>query len=569
MFGFPSAPATTASLFSTTSAAPLTTSNLFSSAPATSAFMFNTTSAAPSTASTLFGGATNKAPATTASLFSAAPLTASTLFGGASTTTTVPLFSAPATTASLFSTASAAPPSASTLFGSAPITSSAAPLTASNLFGGAPTTTSGSLSFSLAPGTTASLFSTPTVPLTTSTLFGGAPNKAHATTASLFSAAPLTTSTLFGGAPTTTTVPLFSAPSTTASLFPTTSTAPTTTSNLFGGIPPTTSAPLFSAPATTASLFPTMSSAPITTSTLFGTPTTASVSLSLPSVPATTASLFSAAPMTTTLFGGAPTTTSMPLTFSSAPATTATLTTSLFGGTTSLPSTTTSAPLFGTSVTTTTMPSTVGPVQQPKVPNFRDLSTTLLRMRMDFEQQEKQFLDEVDDLNTFDVVLRKAQDKLIDVKKDVDELEQEKDRFCWEIDILGQQQEELEQVVKSFESQFNLPTQQDSTIIGGSQLFANSDSATPADVQRKNILQLQININAQLKLLDDEVGNLCGQISDLKRIAGLSSSTIAEDDQEKAEELENRLTSVDQIRQILRSQLESLIWVDKHSGIFF
>nr|CAD2180088.1 unnamed protein product [Meloidogyne enterolobii] len=279
--------------------------------------------------------------------------------------------------------------------------------------------------------------------------------------------------------------------------------------------------------------------------------------------------------MTTTLFGGAPTTTSMPLTFSSAPATTATLATSLFGGTTSLASTTTSAPLFSTSVTTTTMTSTVGTVQ-PKVPNFRDLSTTLLRMRMDFEQQEKQFLDEVDDLNTFDVVLRKAQDKLIDVKKDVDELEQEKDRFCWEIDILGQQQEELEQIVKSFESQFNLPTQQDSTIIGGSQffftffairsfLFANSDSATPADVQRKNILQLQININAQLKLLDDEVGNLCGQISDLKRIAGLSSSTIAEDDQEKAEELENRLTSVDQIRQILRSQLESLIWVDKHS----
>ena len=68
--------------------------------------------------------------------------------------------------------------------------------------------------------------------------------------------------------------------------------------------------------------------------------------------------------------------------------------------------------ILGTSVTTTTMTSTVGTVQ-PKVPNFRDLSTTLLRMRMDFEQQEKQFLDEVDDLNTFDVVLRKAQDKVV------------------------------------------------------------------------------------------------------------------------------------------------------------
>jgi hypothetical protein len=44
--------------------------------------------------------------------------------------------------------------------------------------------------------------------------------------------------------------------------------------------------------------------------------------------------------------------------------------------------------------------------------NFRDFSTTLLRMRMDFEQQENQFLDEVDDLNAFDVILRKAQEKV-------------------------------------------------------------------------------------------------------------------------------------------------------------
>lgn len=186
-------------------------------------------------------------------------------------------------------------------------------------------------------------------------------------------------------------------------------------------------------------------------------------------------------------------------------------------------------------------------------------------MRMDFEQQEKQFLDEVDDMNTFDVVLRKAQEKLFDIKKDVDELEQEKDRFCWEIDILGQQQEELEQVVKSFEGQFNLRIQQDSDSIVGAQLFVNNDNATPTDVQRRNILQLQVNINAQLKLLDDEVGNLCGQISDFQRIAGVSSTSLAEEDREKVEEIENRLTSVDQIRQILRSQLESLIWVDKHS----
>jgi hypothetical protein len=74
-----------------------------------------------------------------------------------------------------------------------------------------------------------------------------------------------------------------------------------------------------------------------------------------------------------------------------------------------------------------------------------------------------------------------------------------------------------------------------------------------------------MNISAQLKLLDDEVGNLCGQISDFQRIAGVSSSNIVDEDRENAE----KMTSVEKIRQILRSQLENLVWVDKHSGNLF
>lgn len=44
---------------------------------------------------------------------------------------------------------------------------------------------------------------------------------------------------------------------------------------------------------------------------------------------------------------------------------------------------------------------------------FKEMELMLARLRMDFEQQEKQFLDEVDDLNAFDVVLRRAQDKVL------------------------------------------------------------------------------------------------------------------------------------------------------------
>jgi hypothetical protein len=40
------------------------------------------------------------------------------------------------------------------------------------------------------------------------------------------------------------------------------------------------------------------------------------------------------------------------------------------------------------------------------------MEQTLTKLRIDFEQQEKQFLDEVDDINAFDIVLRQAQEKV-------------------------------------------------------------------------------------------------------------------------------------------------------------
>lgn len=43
---------------------------------------------------------------------------------------------------------------------------------------------------------------------------------------------------------------------------------------------------------------------------------------------------------------------------------------------------------------------------------FKDLNQTLLRMVVDFESQERDFLNQIDDLNAYDAVLRKAQDKV-------------------------------------------------------------------------------------------------------------------------------------------------------------
>jgi uncharacterized protein YnzC (UPF0291/DUF896 family) len=53
-------------------------------------------------------------------------------------------------------------------------------------------------------------------------------------------------------------------------------------------------------------------------------------------------------------------------------------------------------------------------------------------------------------------------------------------------------------------------------------------------------------------------------------VGGLPSTmTNSLEGQEHLEELEQRRTMVDQIRHILRSQLETLVWVDKQSGFVF
>lgn len=48
--------------------------------------------------------------------------------------------------------------------------------------------------------------------------------------------------------------------------------------------------------------------------------------------------------------------------------------------------------------------------------SYKDLEVSLKRLIIDFQEQEKRFLDEVDDLNTYDNVLHQAQDKVNNLK---------------------------------------------------------------------------------------------------------------------------------------------------------
>ncbi|KAL3076306.1 hypothetical protein niasHS_013577 [Heterodera schachtii] len=268
--------------------------------------------------------------------------------------------------------------------------------------------------------------------------------------------------------------------------------------------------------------------------------------LHLPSSTAVSTSLFGPPPMTTTT-----TTASL---FGPPPMTTTTTTASLFGAPSAI---TTSAPLFGLPSSTATFSAAAAPRM-----NFKDLQQTLLKLRVDFERQEKYFMGELDDLNAFDIVLRRAQDKVFSLGQDIDELEQERERFVCELDILSQQQTELDALITQMEKTMGLsPLDQQQLSGQPSVVIRDMANATPADLQRQNILQLQMTVNAQMKQLDDELGDLCEQITDLQRLSG---DSLSGDD---LKEHEHHRSMLDQIHQILRSQLDTLVWVDKQSAI--
>jgi len=65
----------------------------------------------------------------------------------------------------------------------------------------------------------------------------------------------------------------------------------------------------------------------------------------------------------------------------------------------------------------------------------------------------------------------------------VDELEKERDRYAYEVDVIGQQQSELETMVSEMEKLLKLP----SLDSGEPVTYPEGVSVGPADLQRQNM----------------------------------------------------------------------------------
>lgn len=168
-------------------------------------------------------------------------------------------------------------------------------------------------------------------------------------------------------------------------------------------------------------------------------------------------------------------------------------------------------------------------------------------MVLDVESQERVFMNQVLELNAYDRVLRENQQKIFGLSEEVKQLEEERDRFVHTIDFAAQQQTELESMVVELEKSLGLNDWMDMEPV----TLPDPTMATQADAQRQAILQLQLQIDAQVKQADDDINDIVEQVEELKEPIRIGDERSA--------------NTVDQIAQILRRQMDSLHWIDEQT----
>nr|AZT78999.1 glycoprotein [Parabronema skrjabini] len=190
---------------------------------------------------------------------------------------------------------------------------------------------------------------------------------------------------------------------------------------------------------------------------------------------------------------------------------------------------------------------TASTIATDKPITFAQLEQLVNRLTLDVEAQQRVFMSQVLELNAYDRVLRENQQKVLAVGEEIKQLEEEKDRFLHTVDFISQQQAELETLVVDLEKALGLGDWTEMTPIS----LPDPGVATQADMQRQAMLQLQLQIDAQLKQADDDVSDIIEQVKELQRTA-----TGTDEEAETA----------DQIAQILRRQLDALQWIDEQSS---
>ncbi|ETN85702.1 Nsp1-like region [Necator americanus] len=170
------------------------------------------------------------------------------------------------------------------------------------------------------------------------------------------------------------------------------------------------------------------------------------------------------------------------------------------------------------------------------------------KMTMDLAADERSFLNCLLELNAYDRQLWENMQRITDVESKLVTLEKKQDKMMYDISSISEEQKALDAVVSALEKDLGLPDWTDQNHC----LPVDGLSATPGDVKRQQLLQLLVSVDSQIKEADSDLQEIIDQISAIHK----SKTAISN----------SRKYTEDQVAQILKSQMETLIYIDKKTG---
>ncbi|CAJ0591451.1 unnamed protein product [Cylicocyclus nassatus] len=180
--------------------------------------------------------------------------------------------------------------------------------------------------------------------------------------------------------------------------------------------------------------------------------------------------------------------------------------------------------------------------------SFADLSAITQKMTMDLAADERSFLNCLLELNAYDRQLWENMQRITDVESKLVTLEQKQDKMMYDISSINEEQKALDAVVTALEKDLGLPDWTDQN----HSLPVDALAATPGDVKRQQLLHLLISVDSQIKEADSDLQEIIDQVSSLHKTKSAMSNT--------------KKYTEDQVAQILKNQMETLIYIDKKTG---
>jgi len=267
---------------------------------------------------------------------------------------------------------------------------------------------------------------------------------------------------------------------------------------------------------------------------------------------ANTLNLFGANPLTSTSTPGAinfAATTTVPA--ASSITTTSANTPSLFGAnkSTSTPATLTigaglasggtSAPVSLSTATTTTASSAAA--APGTTMSYRQLEESINKWTIELEEQEKIFLNQATQVNSWDRMIFENGEAIVNLNEDVEKVKADQTRLEHELDFIKGLQTELEDVLKPLEASVapSSSTATQSLNTSGINVTAGIDN------ERERVYQKAEQIDAQLQRMSEDLKEIIVHINAQNRAQDDSNDPIV------------------QIGRVLNAHMDSLQWVDQ------